>query len=224
MLENHQKSGAIDLFKEGAAALGLNFSPSVLDQFRSYLDELKQWNARINLTGLKTDREIIVKLFLDSLALLPFLSEAASLADIGSGAGFPGLVLKIAKPSLALTLVESRSKKAAFMDYLMSLLKLSDVEVVNVALTPGLAREWGPRFDAAVSRAAFPLATLVELAAPLLAPGGILLAPKGLALNDQELARACQKAPPFGLGPVKVQHYQVPFLTEARLLVTAVKH
>ena len=224
MPENRQKSGAIDLFKEGAAALGLHLSPFVLDQFRSYLDELKQWNTRINLTGLKTDREIVIKLFLDSLALLPFLGEAASLADLGSGAGFPGLVLKIARPALAITLVESRSKKAAFLDYLVSLLKLPDVEVANVALTPGLAREWGPRFDAAVSRAAFPLATLVDLAAPLLRPGGIFLAPKGLALDDQELARAHQKAARFGLGPVKVQHYQIPFLNEARLLVTAVKH
>jgi 16S rRNA (guanine527-N7)-methyltransferase len=224
MPESLQKSGAIDLFKEGAAALGLNFSPSVLDQFRSYLDELKRWNQRLNLTALKTDQDIVIKLFLDSLALLPFLGEAASLADLGSGAGFPGLVLKIAKPALALTLVESRSKKAAFLDYLVSLLKMPDAEVADVALTPSLAREWGPRFDAAVSRAAFPLATLVELAAPLLRAGGVLLAPKGPALNNQELAQAHQKAARFGLGPVKVQHYRVPFLTEARLLVTAVKH
>lgn len=213
----------LNLLKEGAQALGLSLSDSQLEQLDRYVAELKRWNARINLTALKTDRDIIIKLFLDSLALLPFLGEAKSLADLGSGAGFPGLVLKIARPELAVTLVESRSKKAAFLDYLVSLLKLDEVEMANVHLTPGLAREWGPRFDAVASRAALSLLHLLELAAPLLVPAGVLLAPKGPRIDDAELQAARQAAASGGLSPPELQEYHVPSLDEPRLLVMAVK-
>ena len=128
------------LLKEGAAALGLSLKPPLLQQLLLYLAELKRWNARVNLTGLRTDRDIVSKHFLDSLALLPFLGEAPSLADLGSGAGFPGLVLKILRPEMALTLVESRGKKAAFLEFLVALWQLPGVEVVQARLTPRLAR------------------------------------------------------------------------------------
>ena len=117
----------MDLFQEGAAALGLELSRGNDGQFGFYLTELKFWNARVNLTGLKTDRDIVVKHFLDSLAVLPFLAATRSLADLGSGAGFPGLALKLVRPELTLTLVEAREKKAAFLEYLVSCLKLPDV-------------------------------------------------------------------------------------------------
>jgi len=210
----------LDLLEQGAAALGLTLARPELEQLGRYFEELKRWNARINLTGLKTDQDMAVRLFLDSLALLPFLGQAASLADLGAGAGFPGLVLKIVRPALALTLVESRGKKAAFLEYLVSLLKLPQVQVAHVTLTPALAARWGPRFAAVVSRAAFRLPALLELAAPLLEPGGLLLAPKGPSLNEQELEQARGQAARLGLNPPQVQRYHVPYLTEPRLLVT----
>jgi 16S rRNA (guanine527-N7)-methyltransferase len=216
-----QKGEPLALLKEGAEALGWQCPPSALEHFSLYFQELKRWNTRINLTGLKSDRDIIIKLFLDSLALLPFLGEAQSLADLGSGAGFPGLVLKIARPELALTLVESRGKKAAFLEYVVSVLKLAGVEVATVRLTPGLAAEWGPRFQAVVSRAAFSLPRLVELAAPLLAPGGILLAPKGPHLSGRELEAARQAAVSCALSPLQIKEYEVPFLDELCLLMMA---
>ncbi len=213
----------LNLLKEGARALGLRLAEVQLEQLDRYLVELKRWNARINLTALQTDRDMIIKLFLDSLALSPFLGGAVSLADLGSGAGFPGLVLKITRPELALTLVESRSKKAAFLDYLISSLKLDKVEVANLRLTPGLAREWGPRFDAVVSRAALSLSQLIELVASLLAPAGVLLAPKGPRLDDAELQEARQAAALLGLSPPELREYPVPFLNEPRLLAMAFK-
>jgi 16S rRNA (guanine527-N7)-methyltransferase len=202
--------------------LGLRLGETQLAHLERYLAELKRWNARINLTALKTDRDIIIKLFLDSMALLPFLRTPSSLADLGSGAGFPGLVLKIARPELALTLVESSGKKAAFLDYLASLLKLDKVEVTNVHLTHSLAREWGPRFDAVVSRAAFSLTQLVELASPVLKPGGALLAPKG-PLGWEEAEAAQKIAQAQGLSSWEIKTYQVPFGEESRVLVMAHK-
>ncbi|HEY9074322.1 MAG TPA: 16S rRNA (guanine(527)-N(7))-methyltransferase RsmG, partial [Desulfobaccales bacterium] len=137
----------MDLLQEGAATLGLSLAPATVEQFHFYLTQLKLWNTRVNLTGLKTERDIVVKHFLDSLAVLPFLESAQSLADLGSGAGFPGLALKLVRPELQLTLVETREKRAAFLEYLISCLKLPGVTVVQAHLTPGLAREWGPRFE-----------------------------------------------------------------------------
>jgi 16S rRNA (guanine527-N7)-methyltransferase len=207
------------LLTEGAAALGMKLSPSLLDHFRVYLEELQVWNAKTNLTGLKNPRDIVIKHFLDSLAVLPFLGPAASLIDLGSGAGFPGLVLKLARPSLKLTLVESRQKKAAFLEYLVSRLKLTGVSVAQTHLTPSLARKWEPKVAAVVSRAAFLLPRLLELAEPLLASGGVLLALKGVNLPGLELETAGSACPLLGLQPLKNHIYHLPISGEPRLLV-----
>ncbi len=211
----------LNLLIKGAQALGLDLDPATLERFRLYLEELKTWNARINLTAIKTDREIIVKHFLDSLAVLPFLDEPDSLADLGSGAGFPGLVLKLMRPDMALTLVEARGKKAGFLEYLVLRLQLSEVEVSQVHLTPLLARKWGPRFAAVVSRAALPLERLWELAAPLLRPGGMVLALKGPQSLPGELDGAAARSAALGLTAPQLHAYRLPLSGDRRLLVSA---
>lgn len=211
------------LFQEGAAALGILLPPESLGQFRIYLAELRTWNARVNLTGLKSDRDLVIKGFLDSLAVLPFLHHTSALVDLGSGAGFPGLVLKLARPELALTLVESRGKKAAFLEYLVARWLLSGVKVVHTYLTPKSAREWGPRFGAATSRAAFSLDRFLALAAPLLLPGGQALALKGSQLPASEMKAAEQRLAGLGLEALELQKYHLPFTGEARLVVRARK-
>ncbi len=211
----------MDLLQEGAAALGLELPPATLDQFRFYLTQLKLWNARVNLTGLKTDRDMVVKHFLDSLAILPFLAGCRLLADLGSGPGFPGLALKLVRPELQLTLVEARQKKAAFLEYLVSCLKLPDVQVACTHLTPEQARKWGPRFQAVVSRATFPLRRFLELAAPLLLPGGLALALKGPYLAGGELEAAAAAGRLLGLGPLELEPYRLPLGREPRLAVSS---
>ena len=188
------------LLTEGAAALNLELAPATLEHLQIYLEELKLWNAKTNLTGLKTDRDIVIKHFLDSLAVLPWLDGAASLVDLGSGGGFPGLVLKLARPQLALTLVEARQRKAAFLEYLAARFRLTGVEVVQTHLTPFLAKKREPKVAAVVSRAAFILPRLLELAAPLLAPGGVVLALKGVHLALGELEAAGSAASAAGPG------------------------
>jgi len=209
----------LELLTEGAAALGVKLSRTLLEHLRVYLEELQIWNARTNLTGLKDPRDMVIKHFLDSLAVLPFLGPAASLIDLGSGAGFPGLVLKLARPTLTLTLVESRQKKAAFLEYLVSRLKLTGVTVAQTHLTPSLARKWEPKVDAVVSRAAFLLPRLLELAEPLLATGGLLLALKGVNLPGLELETAGSACPLLGLQPLKHHIYHLPISGEPRLLI-----
>jgi 16S rRNA (guanine527-N7)-methyltransferase len=211
------------LLAEGAAALGLELAPAVLERFQVYLEELQLWNAKINLTALRTDRDIVIKHFLDSLAVLSWWEPAGSLVDLGSGAGFPGLVLKLVRPALGLTLVEARQKKAAFLAYLVSRLGLEGAEVVQTHLTPVRARQWEPKAAAVVSRAAFSLSRFLELAAPLLATGGLALALKGVHLSDGELQAARTAAPLLNLGALKRQQYQLPISGEPRLLVLARK-
>ncbi|MFZ5452711.1 MAG: 16S rRNA (guanine(527)-N(7))-methyltransferase RsmG [Thermodesulfobacteriota bacterium] len=201
--------------------MGLELLPRAFDQFRLYLEELQRWNARVNLTGLTTEQDIISKHFLDSLAVLPFLGEAASLADLGSGAGFPGLALKLARPEMTLTLVEARAKKAAFLEYLVSLLKIEGVKVVQVHLTLKLARQWGPRVSAVTSRATFPLIRFLELAAPLLISGGRVLALKGPNLKPEEMEAAQERCLSLGLRTLELHRYHLPFSQEPRILVSA---
>jgi 16S rRNA (guanine527-N7)-methyltransferase len=211
----------MDLLQEGAAALGLELSAAALAQFHLYLTQLKLWNARVNLTGLKTDRDLVVKHCLDSLAVLPFLGEPHSLADLGAGPGFPGLALKLVRPALQLTLVEARAKKAAFLEYISSCLKLPDVTVARTHLTVTEARKWGPRFEAVVSRAAFKLRQFFELAAPLLAAGGPALALKGPHLDEGELAAATSACQLLGLTSPELKSYRLPLSGEPRLAVLA---
>jgi len=210
-------------FQEGAATLGVALPQEVLPQFRIYLQELTTWNARVNLTGLKSARDIVIRGFLDSLAVLPFLENAVSLVDLGSGAGFPGLVLKLARPDLKLTLVESRGKKTAFLDYLVALWSLAGVEVVHAFLTPKLAQEWGPRFAVATSRAAFSLEQFFKLAAPLLLPGGQALALKGPKVPAPEHEAAEKGLAGLGLERLEFRQYHLPFTDETRLIVRATK-
>jgi 16S rRNA (guanine527-N7)-methyltransferase len=211
------------LLQDGAAALGVFLPPEVVSNFRIYLQELQTWNARVNLTGLRSGREIVVKGFLDSLALLPFLQDAPTLADLGSGAGFPGLALKLARPEISLSLVESRGKKAAFLEYLTALLGLSGVEVVQTRLTPSLARQWDPRFAAVASRAAFSLEEFLTLAAPLLLQGGRALALKGAPAPLPEIEAARRVLAALDLGNLEFQEYRVPFSGGARTVVVAEK-
>jgi 16S rRNA (guanine527-N7)-methyltransferase len=217
------KADPLTLLKEGAAALRLDLAPSVLEQFRLYLEEVWRWNARINLTGAGSPEELVLKHFLDSLAVLPWLPPGPSLADLGAGAGFPGLVLKLARPEMELTLVESRGKKAVFLRYLASLLKLEGVAVGEEHLTPALARTWGPRFHLVISRATFSLPRFLEVAAPLLLPGGMLLALKGPGLKSGEIKEAETRLAPLGLGPLNLKEYRLPLTGQGRLLVMAAR-
>jgi 16S rRNA (guanine527-N7)-methyltransferase len=210
---------AEDLLQKGVAELGLPLEPATLQRFRTYADELLQWNSRINLTGLKTAQEVVVKHFLDSLAVWPRLKDLQSLADIGTGGGFPGLPLKLALPHLHLTLVEPTGKKTAFLHYVIARLGLAGVEVRQVHLTARLAQNWGPLFQGVITRATFPLGHYLTLGAPLVKAGGRLLALKGPGLEAGEWQEAVDRAATYHLNPPEKQEYILPLSGAPRLLV-----
>jgi 16S rRNA (guanine527-N7)-methyltransferase len=162
--------------------IGLRLSRAQLTALAIYEQELISWNERFNLTAIRTADGIHIKHFLDSLTCLLAMRETppGRLIDIGTGAGFPGLVLKIAVPAMRLTLVESVGKKADFCRHIVSCLALENVEVIQErAEVVGQSQPYREQYDWAVARAVATMPVLAEYMLPLVKVGGSMLAMKG---------------------------------------------
>jgi 16S rRNA (guanine527-N7)-methyltransferase len=177
----------VDILADVAHSWGLELSDEQLAQFQIYADELRRWNERVNLTAISDPEGIVVRHFLDALRCgLVWGDNPGTLIDIGTGAGFPGLPLKLLRPSLALTLVESVGKKAAFLEHVASLLGLAQVTViVGRAEAVGRDPRHRERYDVATARAVADLRVLAEYCLPLCRVGGRFLAPKGERVADE---------------------------------------
>ena len=177
----------INLLATTAAAGGYSLSPTQLAQFETYAAELRRWNERVNLTAIVDESGIVTRHFLDSLRCARSWGMAPqSLVDIGAGAGFPGLPLKILRPELQLTLVESIAKKAAFLRHIVDTLALTNVEIVVArAEMAGRDPAQRERYDVAVARAVAELRILAEYCLPLCRIGGRFLAPKGARIENE---------------------------------------
>ncbi len=189
--------------------LGLTLAPAQVGALAALLAELADWNTRINLTAITDPAEAVDKHLLDSLAVLPHLKGLA-VADVGSGAGFPGLPLAIADPDRRFCLIESTGKKASFLRHVVARLELPNVEVVAER-----AESFRPpaSFDSVVARALGPLADFIRVAGHLAARDGRLLAMKG-RVPEEEL-----KAIPTGWKALAVHPVAVPGLDAERCLV-----
>lgn len=179
--------------RELAAAVGIDLDATALARFDAYRDLLRDWNAHFNLTAITDPGEIDRRLFLDALLLLPTVDAVARagdgpkrLADVGSGAGFPGLALKIARPELDVTLIEATGKKVAFLEACIEELEFEGATAVHArAEEIGHDPAYRGRYDLATARAVAALPALLELCVPLLRPGGRALFPKGLDLATE---------------------------------------
>ena len=216
-----------DIVRRGANdAWGLGLSETQLAQFTRYAELLVEWNAtRMNLTRLTSPRDIGVKHFLDSLALLTVISlpENSRLIDVGTGPGLPGLALKIAQPDLRVTLLDSTAKKLLFCRAVADDLGLTEVETIHAraedaAKMPALAGQ----FDCAVARAVAPLDRLLPWLAPFLRPGGQAVALKGAGVAE-EMSAAHPVAKRLGLAleaPVSVSLPEAAEPTKRQIVVT----
>lgn len=169
------------LLTMGAEALGLRLGSDQLAAFRLYREELSRWSARLNLTALRTDEEVVRAGLLDSLACLPLLPPGAlRVVDVGSGAGFPALPLKLVRPELSVTLIEASRKKATFLQHMARHLGLVGIRVVQ-ARAEVVSRD--PResetYDLGLARAVAPPPDAGGLVRPLLRPGGLFLVQLG---------------------------------------------
>jgi 16S rRNA (guanine527-N7)-methyltransferase len=236
-----------------AQALGISLTESHLQAFSTYYEELISWNTHTNITAITEKQDVIIKHFLDSLTIIPYLnpqphniyphsvSDIASssvhdsnslieqvtpdtssnilkLIDIGTGAGFPGIPLKIVKPELEVTLLEPIGKKVEFLKHIVQTLHLEHIQAIN-----GRAEELGQnphyrgQFDIVTARAVAHLSTLAEYALPLLKVGGMLICQKNR--SDEELKEAEQAITELG-GTLKTQiPVSIPELAERSIIV-----
>lgn len=207
-----------NLIIEGAQKLGINADESTAALFAVHALELVEWNRKINLTSITLPRDIAVKHFVDSLAPAQFISKNARLLDIGSGGGFPGIPLKILKPSLSVLLIDGVRKKANFLRHVLRTLKLESIKVLqvraeNLVEDPAFLNS----FDVVISRALSSLDVFVDLSMPLLAAHGIMIAMKG-EVNPSELEKLQSSAPPNRYH-IEVKNYRLPSMDAPRSMV-----
>jgi 16S rRNA (guanine527-N7)-methyltransferase len=193
----------------GAAQLGIELTDAQAQQLIRVLEELDDWNQRMNLTAIRERPAQITKHLLDSLSVQPFL-HGERVLDVGTGAGFPGLPLAIVNPSRQFTLLDSTAKKLKFIEHVAALLELPNVQTVHTR-----AENFRPtqRFDIVLSRAVGPVEQFVKWAGHLCVGGGRLLAMKGRH-PEAELAKL-----PSGWKLAAVHRLNVPALDEERHLV-----
>lgn len=194
---------------EGLSKLGVSVGPEVPARLERMMTELLRWNAKVNLTAITQPAEVLEKHFLDSLAVLPEVQGAASLLDLGAGAGFPGVPLKIALPALQVTLADAVGKKASFLKALLPTLGLSaGGRALHVRAEGDPEQEGLPRAERVIARAFMDLPDWLNLAPHYLAPGGHVVAMMGKPVPDTELhARAAER----GLRVVSHREYRLPF-------------
>jgi 16S rRNA (guanine527-N7)-methyltransferase len=229
----------MELLRDGARALGLCLSNEHVRSFQDYYRELDEWNHKFNLTTVTRYEDVQLKHFLDSLTCLLALplsgaerperlpdvvplsrEESPHLCiDVGTGAGFPGLPVKIMRPALDMTLLESAQKKVAFLDHLVKSLGLSGVRTLWArAEEAGQDAHHRERYDVVLARAVAELSVLVEYCLPLCRKGGCVIAQKGAAI-EEELRGAEAAIDVLGGRLREVKTIQLAGLREPRSLV-----
>ncbi len=175
-----------DFLVEGAKVFGIDLDVKAFEAFELYLKELLKWNQKINLTAIRSEKGILLKHFLDSLSVYPYLPKHSSLLDIGSGAGFPGIPLKIVQPTLEITLMDSIRKKVDFQRHIIRMLGLKKTEAIHGRVQDrGILQRLRGRFDITLSRAFSDLRTFLLLSTPFLKQKGTAIAMKGEVDPDE---------------------------------------
>jgi 16S rRNA (guanine527-N7)-methyltransferase len=213
-------NNSLNLFVDGLKQLGVEPKDALLEQFFRYRQELLDWNTRMNLTAISDPEEVLLKHFLDSLSVLKVYDKpSARLLDIGSGAGFPGLALKIVRPQWQVVLLEATGKKVTFLQHMIETLQLEHVDAVH-GRAEELARkqEYRATFDLVTARAVASLPVLLEYAAPFCRVGGRIILLKKGELED-ELAQGKRAALEVGAVLTSDAAVLLPGLEDGRRLL-----
>ena len=204
--------------EEGAQALGVAVDAEVPARLRRLMAELLKWNAKVNLTAITAEDEVLEKHFLDSLAVLPEVEGGASVLDVGAGAGFPGLVLKLARPALSVTLADAVNKKVGYLKAAIATpgLGLTGTRAVHTRAEGQPSAEGLPLAERVIARAFMDLPDWLALAPAYLAPGGHVVAMLGKALGDEALRAEGERRE---LKLVSARAYRLPFSGAERQVV-----
>ena len=213
----------IPALKKALARWEVTLPGEAIDDFQVYLDELSHWNQKFNLTALKEPKHIALGHFADSISpmILDMVFEAnhARVIDIGSGAGFPGLPLKIVNPDWRLSLVESVGKKCEFLRSVISSMELNHADVhYKRSEELGNEKDHREQYDFAFARALSSLSTLIEYGLPFLKVGGCLVAHRGRTAAD-EASRVNTALQELGGALEAIRHYEIPEIGGSRALI-----
>ena len=190
--------------------LEITLSEIQLKQFYNYMNLLIEWNKKINLTAITEPNEIILKHFIDSLTISKYISDGTRVVDVGTGAGFPGIPLKIYRQDIEITLLDSLQKRINFLDEVIRELNLEKIETIHSRVEDfGKDKKYREKFDIATSRAVANLATLSEYLLPLVKVWGKVISMKG-SLIEEELELSKNAIKILGGKVEKVDEFNLP--------------
>lgn len=227
------RKGIEKILIEGSESLRVHLDSFQLALFLQYFDILCKWNSKINLTSIRTPKEIIVKHFLDSLTCVKIIKsyinsrvnekKEISIIDVGTGAGFPGIPLKIVIPSLKMTLLEAKEKKTDFLKELVKKLDIRGIEIIKErAEIIGKNNDFRESYDISISRAVAPLSVLSEYSLPLVKKNGWFIAQKGRRYKE-ELKCSMNVLELLGGALVKIENINLPILKQERNIIVIQK-
>ena len=208
-----------ELMKENLKELNIELSDLQLEQFYNYMNILLEWNKFMNLTGITEPKEVITKHFIDSLTVLDKVDKNASVIDVGTGAGFPGIPIKIAFPETRVVLLDSLNKRIKFLNEVIEKLKLKDIETIH-----GRAEEYGrnknyrEKYDIAIARAVAPLNILLEYLMPFAKVKGKCLCMKGSS-SEEEIENSKNAIKVLGGELIKTKEFYIPNTDMKRRIV-----
>jgi 16S rRNA (guanine527-N7)-methyltransferase len=198
-----------DLIRSCALDYGVTLTTPQIDLINLYLHELREWNKKINLTGLTSRQRILAELLIDSLVPSPYLPEEGNLLDVGSGAGFPAIPLKICKPRLKIHLMEINSKKVSFLKQVIRITNLDDIETIRGRIEKDGALLRSEGYDIITARALADLPRTLSWCAPHLKTGGLIFRFQGSQL-EKALTEGSDVIHAHGLVLYKTVPYRLP--------------
>lgn len=208
---------------EYSMAFEIKLNEEQKEQFYEYMNLLLEWNEKINLTAIVDPEEIILKHFIDSITISKYIDKSSYVADIGTGAGFPGIPLKILRKDIKIVLVDSLNKRIKFLDEVIEKLNLNNIEAIHARAEEfGQNKKYREQFDIVTSRAVANLSTLSEYLIPLAKVGGKVLSMKGPgALGEIENAKNAIKV--LGGTIEKVSEFKLPLSDIERTIINIKK-
>lgn len=213
---------AKELLKNACFEIGIDIDEKQTEMFFKYKEMLLEWNEKMNLTAITEEREIILKHFVDSISFLGktgFDIKNKSVIDVGTGAGFPGIPVKIICPDIKLTLMDSLMKRVKFLEALIGELVFDDVSCVHMrAEEGGKNKDYREKFDVCVSRAVANLTVLSEYCLPFVKQGGMFISMKGPSV-ETELSEAEKAIKLFGGEVFDIKTVNIPFSDINHLMI-----
>lgn len=204
--------------RELVRKINIDLNDEMIDKFFLYKKLLLEWNEKINLTAITDDKEILIKHFIDSLTIEKYIPQNAKIIDIGTGAGFPGIPLKIVRPDIEVVLLDSLNKRINFLNEVIKECRLENITAVHGrAEEIGNKPEYREKFDISTARAVANISTLSELCTPFLKIGGFFVCMKADA--EQEIKNAKNALEILGMKEEKVEYIALPNIDAKRTII-----